>query len=109
MFEFELKGISTLILGASADKKTSSHIRTEIELEIDTKLDKDFYFDKDSFPTKVGVKSLTQCFIQGIVGNIHSAHQKGQWDSAEHLRYVISELERGFAQVATVDATQKEK
>lgn len=47
-------------------------------------------------PNATGTKLLTQLFIQGLSANIHSAHQTGQRDSAEHLRYIIAELERGF-------------
>jgi len=39
---------------------------------------------------------MTQCFTQGIIACLHKAHHEGWWDSAEHLRYVIAELERGF-------------
>jgi len=42
-------------------------------------------------------------FIYCSNGNIHMAHEKGFRDSAEHLRWIISELERGFVTVANVE------
>lgn len=61
----------------------------------------DEYNDRRGLPTKAGSHALTNAFVQGLVGNIHHAHQKGFKDSAEHLRYIIAELERGFINVAT--------
>ncbi len=63
------------------------------------------YRNKDKTLTKDGVKALTQVLVQGLNANIQGAHQKGNWDSAEHLRYVISELERSF--VAVVDVIEE--
>lgn len=47
-------------------------------------------------------KTLSNVLVQGLIGNIHLAHEKGFRDSAEHLRWIISELERGFIEVTNV-------
>jgi hypothetical protein len=63
--------------------------------------DKSMYVEDDGLLTKHGSNALTQVLVQSLIGNIHQAHQRGLIDSAEHLRKIISELERGF--VAQVD------
>ena len=49
----------------------------------------------------LGIKNIAFHYFStfGLVGNIHNGHSQKHWDSAEHLRYIISELERGFVQV----------
>lgn len=99
--EFEIEGRCVVKLAHKEGEKTSAHVATDFNLDVSKNLDRSQYLDKEDLPTAAGTKALTQCFVQGLVGNIHNAHQKGYWDSAEHLRYIISELERGFVQVAT--------
>ena len=104
--EFEFEGKCVLKLEHKEGEKTSKHVKTDFNLDVSKNLDKKQYLGEDGFPTQTGVKALTQCFVQGLVGNIHYAHEKGCWDSAEHLRYIIKELERGFISVATVTESQ---
>lgn len=100
--EVSFTGISKVTLTANPDGKTSKHIATDFRLEISKNQNKNVFLDFKGRPKKEGVKPLRQTFIQGLVGNIHFAHEKGYWDSAAHLRYVIEELTRGFAAVANV-------
>lgn len=95
-------GISKLTVEANIDGKTSRHISTDFTLEVSKNQDRNMFLDFKGRPKKEGVKPLTQAFIQGLVGNIHFAHERGFWDSAEHLRYVIDELTRGFATVTKI-------
>lgn len=60
------------------------------------------YRDEEESLNKFGVKALSQVLVQGLNANIQGAHQNGIMDSAEHLRYVISELERAFVNVTEV-------
>lgn len=94
----------TAIVKATADYQqgdtSSRHVATDFRLEVSKHLDQSKYNDKRGLPTKDGSHALTVTLIQGLVGNIHHAHQKGYKDSAEHLRYIISELERGFVAIA---------
>jgi len=100
--QFEFEGKCVIKLEHKEGDKTSKHVKTDFNLSVSENLDVNQYLDKDELPTEVGVKALTNCFVQGLVGNIHYAHEKGYRDSAEHLRYIISELERGFIQVPTI-------
>lgn len=86
----------------NSDGRSSTHLSTDILLDVSPNQDVKHFLQEGGIPTKEGIRPLTQCFIQGLVGNIHSAHQAGYWDSAEHLRYIIAELERGFIAPATV-------
>jgi hypothetical protein len=74
----------------------------EAELHLSDKLDESAYRHEDGSLNRTGLQALTQCFIQGINANIQSAHQTGDWDSAEHLRWVIAQLEKSFIQPAQV-------
>ena len=102
MHEFSFTGISQVTMSHEKGAPTSRHVATDFRLDVSKNLDKGIYLDKEDLPTKAGIKPLTQAFIQGLVGNIHMAHEKGYWDSAGHLRYVMDELQRGFAEVAKV-------
>lgn len=100
--EFEFKGICVLRLEHKPGWSTSQHVATDFNLEMSDNLQKSKYLDSDGLPTEDGSKTLTNVLVQGLVGNIHMAHERGFKDSAEHLRYIIAELERGFASVAEV-------
>jgi hypothetical protein len=82
---FRFIGISELVLEHKPGEYKSTHVATNVRLELSKNLEKSQYL-KNDLPTRDGVKPLTQAFIQGLVANIHSAHDKGWWDSAEHLR-----------------------
>jgi len=99
--EFSFTGVSRVTMSHETGTTKSTHVATDIFLELSKNLEREKYL-KDDLPTKDGIKPLSQCFIQGLVANIHKAHQEGWWDSAEHLRYVIEELKRGFVEVANV-------
>jgi hypothetical protein len=99
--EFKIEGKSVVTLGYKKGER-SSVISTDIQLQLPKELDENMYFNKEGLPNKEGTKALSQCFIQGLIANIHQAHQNGLRDSAEHLRYIISELERGFVELVDV-------
>jgi hypothetical protein len=97
-FNFEAKVVLTLEYKKGAS--TSTHVATSFNLIVPPPLDKSVYLDAHDLPTKEGSNALTNTLVQGLVGNIHLAHDNGYRDSAEHLRYIIAELEKGFAAVA---------
>lgn len=99
--QFSITGIVKLTLEHAQGAKTSRHVATDFRLEPSKNLKQDEYNDRRGLPTKTGSHALTQAFVQGLVANIHHAHEKGFRDSAEHLRYIITELERGFIEVTT--------
>lgn len=101
--EFQMESTVCVTMEHDAGSGISKHIHTDFNLSVSNNLDKNHYLDEDDLPTAAGTKSLTVTLIQGLVGNIHQADQKGYWESADHLRYIIKELERGFAAVATVE------
>jgi len=93
--DFKIEGKCVVHLRHEQGENTSKVLKTDINLIPSKNIQQDYFLNK-GVPTAKGTKALTQCFVQGLVGNIHQAHQKGYWDSAEHLRYIIQELERGF-------------
>lgn len=97
---YTIEGICRVTASYGNGDKTSKHIATDFFLEVSENLDENKYIDQDDVLTKDGSHALTQCFVQGLIGNIHFAHQKGYRNDAEHLRYIISELERGFSSIA---------
>lgn len=98
-FSFEVK--SVLKLAHTPGTKTSTHVSTQFALYPSKNLDQDKYLN-DGLPTKEGSEVITTVLVSSLVGNIHNAHENGFKDSAEHLRFIIAELERGFATVAIV-------
>lgn len=100
--EFEIEGRCVVKLEHKKGETTSTHVATDFNLDVSKNMSRKMYLDEEDLPTQAGTKALTQCFVQGLIGNIHNAHEKGYWDSAEHLRYIIKELERGFIAVPTI-------
>lgn len=100
-FSFEAKVV--LRLKHKLGMSTSKHLATDFNLYVSKELDINKYLDKESLPNKDGSNAISNVLIQGLVANIHMAHEKGFRDSADHLRWIISELERGFVQVTNVE------
>lgn len=96
---FKIKAVIELFLNHTPRSSTSNHDGLNVNLIIEKPLEKRSYIKDDGLPNKNGTKNLTVIMAQGLVANIHYAHQKGYWDSAEHLRYIINELEQGFIQI----------
>ena len=106
---YKITGIVTVTAQYTKGATSSTHLSTDFRLEVSRHLDQSQYNDSRGLPTKAGSHALTNAFVQGLIGNIHHAHQKGYKDSAEHLRYIIAQLERGFASVAdTSEGTMEE-
>jgi hypothetical protein len=100
-FSFEVRVI--LRLEHKEGMEGSKHVSTDFNLIVSRELDEKQYLDKEGLPTEAGSVALSNVLVQGLIGNIHAAHEKGFKDSAEHLRFIISELERGFVAVANVE------
>jgi len=98
--EVSLKATSTLFLNHDKDSTTIKEVI--FGLSVSSNLDETKYFDQNDNPTPSGSNAITDCLVQGLIGNIHQSHQSGNRDSAEHLRYIISELERGFVENVTI-------
>ena len=99
----KIRGISEITLRQKSATE-STLVESEIRINIPPELDHRSYFHKNGEHTLVAAKTLTQCFVQGLVANIHYAHEKKYWDSADHLRYIVRELERGFTAIVKVKA-----
>jgi hypothetical protein len=81
---------------------SSKHISTRMNLNCSSNIDNTLYMDETGFPTKEGSLVMTNVLIQGLVCNIHQSQANGFRNDSEHLRYIIAELERGFASVVEV-------
>lgn len=82
---------------------TSKHVATDFNLDVSKELDRSMYLDKEGLPTEAGSKALSNVLVQGLIGNIELAHRKGFRDSVEHLKWIISELERGFIEITNFE------
>ena len=68
----------------------------EYRLILPPQVDKKAYINDNGPYTKAGIKTISNVLVQTLLTNLRSAHRNGEWDSAEHLRWIIAELERGF-------------
>lgn len=98
---FDFEGRCVLQMEHKQGDKTSSHVQTKINLDVSRNLDRSQYLE-DDLPTAAGSKVLTNVFVQGLIANIHNAHERGFWNDAEHIKYIISELQRGFVEIPIV-------
>ncbi len=92
----------TVDTGNSKDTQKPMLDNAKYRLEISDNLDPDLYYDAEHL-TMDGVKATSNCLIMGLVSNIHYAHKRGIRNDAEHIRWIIAELERGLATNFTVD------
>lgn len=100
--EFFIKARCKTTFTHQHGEEKATHVSTDFNLETSDGIPREQCFDLEGLPTKDGCAFLTQAFIQGLIGNLHYAHHKEFRDSAEHLRYIISELERAFIEVPTI-------
>ena len=98
---------TTCVVDLEHNLKTNKayHVNTKVRLDVSNNLDIRQYIDEDGLPTSHGSEALINNLIQGLIGNIHLAHQKGWKNDAENLRYIISELERGFIENVNIDTS----
>lgn len=101
--ECKIEAVSVLTLIPKDDNIGSILTRTEFALELSDNMVRSEYLDDNGKPTKLGTHAIASCFIQGLIGCIHYAHQNDMRDSAEHLRYIIAELERGFIRPVEIE------
>jgi hypothetical protein len=97
--EFEIIGECKVKLMHEQGQQTSAFVNSKFKLEVSKNVDRSIFFNPDGTPNLMGVKALCQCFVQGLIGNIHYGNETKLWNDAEQLRYVIAELERGFVQI----------
>lgn len=97
---FSFTVISRIILEHEPGTQRSTLEESNLRLEISKNLDRKMYLDNKDLPKEPATKPVTQALIQGLMTNIKLAHEKGWMNEADHLRYVIDELQRAFTHVA---------
>ena len=102
MEEVNMTAWVTLTLLPKPKENRSTHLATDFNLVVPPNVDEKQYLDSDGIVNKIGSHVVTQCFVQGLIANIHMAHGQGFRNDAEHLRYIIQELENGFVRLADV-------
>lgn len=102
---FSMKGIVVLTMDHTPGETKSRHVSTDFNIEVSGALDEKAYIE-NGIPNENGAHCLTNLFVQGLIGNIHLMDQKGYRDTASHLQYVISELERGVFMVTDVKKSE---
>lgn len=101
--QFKFTAWCTITLEAEPGAKKSSFVSSDFNLLPGENINKDAYLNKKGLvATPAGVQAVTQCFVQGLIANIHMAHQKELRNDAEHLRYIISELEKGLIRLSEI-------
>lgn len=78
----------------------------DLGLEMSPNLQYDKYVSNGEL-TEEGSKVVTTTLCSALIAQIKNAHHYGLRDDAEHLRFVISELERGFVAQADVEKIQE--
>ena len=106
--EIEIDITAHVLMRLKVETTTNVNYVTRVDsmLEVDSKdviIKPEMYFGKGGEPTAAGVMLSTNALIEGLNGNIHYAHNKGYRDSAEHLRYIIDQLERRFVAIVTTE------
>ena len=106
--QIHFTAIAQLVLDVNPITLKSTPVETNIRIDCSPELDESKYISEETVFTKEGSKIATMAFCQAIIGNIHIAHENGFRDSAEHLRYIIETITKGFAAVPQIEIQQKE-
>lgn len=96
--EYEIEVKSKCMYRWNQGDTTSQMLSSKLHLVIAPPLDASKYFMSPGMPSKDGSMMITANLVAAISGNIHYAHQNGFRDSAEHLLWVITELEKLFVE-----------
>lgn len=86
-----------------------THAGLKYSCEFSESINANMYFGEDRTLNKEGCEVFTTVAIEGLIANIHTMHQRGFRDSAEHLRYIIEKLEKGFVQQVEVGSAEWDK
>ena len=100
--DFSFTVICKLDLTHNKGDKTSKHNGLSFTIIPSENLVASQYVEKDELPTKDGHDVVSKVLVSSLAACIHSSHQNGHLDSAEHLRRIIKELEEQFIMVAQV-------
>lgn len=104
MEQYTFTATSQLIVEHNEKTGKTRLIETNVSLEMSENLDPTEYISEENQTfTKEGCIALSNALIQGLLASINIAHQEGLIDSAQHLRKIISELERGFIEVVQIE------
>jgi hypothetical protein len=87
--EILIVATSRLKLDYEEGCENASVINTEVALEVSKNINKSTFFDEGDIPNFQGARAVCNALVQGLIANLHFAHQHGLWDSAKHLRYII--------------------
>lgn len=94
----EFVAFTRLTLDFHPGNQASKHDGCGISLQCSPNVDASRYMMDNGILKEDGSRVVTNVLVQGLIANIHLAHTEGWKDSAEHLRFIIAELERGFVQ-----------
>jgi hypothetical protein len=79
-----------------------------IGLETSGNMEREKYYSSPGVFNKHGSAMYTRTAIDGLVANLQVAHQQGWRDSAEHLRFIIEEITKGFAEAHQTARVEKQ-
>ena len=99
-----IKFTATVVLEVNQkDNGKVSAKSVDTTMIFDDKLDENQYYKDENVLNIAGSRALSQTLIQGLAANIHTAHLQETIDSAEHLRWAISQLELAFVQIVEIE------
>lgn len=104
--KFDIIGHSIVTLEHIEGEPTSKHITTQYNLDVSKNVDRKNFFDDDNVPNQAGSKALSQCFLQGLIANIHYANSKGYRNIQDHIKYIQDELSRGISMDVKIDVAE---
>lgn len=104
--EISLEAKVVLTVEHKQGSPRAKHVATSFNLIVPSNLDRSMYIDNQGTVTSIGSQALTNILTQGLIANLHLGHEKNWRDSAEHLRFIISELERGFVEVPYLERNE---
>lgn len=95
MEKYTFQAVVQLTLGYN-DNKSSKLVNCKLGFEGSDNLRIEEYISDEGKMTEIGGEAMTNTLVQGLSAHIHQLHKTGVRNDAEHLRYVIKELEEGF-------------
>ena len=94
-FTCKIQAISEIELDITG--RAPKLIGVEAALSMSDNMERSHYIQPDGAPTKAGHQAMIQCYVQGLVATIKSAHENGHLNEVTNLLQVIEELGNSFS------------
>lgn len=93
---FSITAKSKMVMDCNINERKTKLLDTQMFIESDhAPTNNELFEEKGASDLSLyGTKAATNAFIQGLMGNVMQAHERGLWEYKEHINYAMNEINR---------------